>query len=45
MSSPHQLINNRKIATHESKAVTLVLITVALSYLVLFLGIPLFAVF
>ncbi len=45
MSLPQQLINNRKIATHESKAVTLVLITVALSYLLLFLGIPLFAVF
>jgi sulfate transport system permease protein len=45
MSLPHQLINIRKIATHESKAVTLVLITVALSYLLLFLGIPLFAVF
>ncbi|RFC32622.1 MAG: sulfate ABC transporter, permease protein CysW [Candidatus Nitrotoga sp. MKT] len=45
MSSSHQSINNRKIATHESKAVTLVLITVALSYLLLFLGIPLFAVF
>lgn len=35
----------RRISTHESKSVTLLLITVALSYLVLFLGVPLFAVF
>ena len=45
MTSPQQLINNRRIATHESKTVTLVLITIALSYLLLFLGMPLFAVF
>jgi sulfate transport system permease protein len=35
----------RKISTHESKPVTLLLIAVALTYLVLFLGLPLFAVF
>jgi len=35
----------RKISTHESKGVTLLLIAVALGYLFLFLGIPLFAVF
>lgn len=34
-----------RIATHESKAVTLLFIGVALSYLLLFLGLPLFAVF
>ncbi|MDQ3268359.1 MAG: hypothetical protein M3P47_06535, partial [Pseudomonadota bacterium] len=45
MKPPQQLINNRRIATHESKAVTLILITVTLLYLLLFLGIPLFAVF
>ncbi|CAG0960499.1 partial Sulfate transport system permease protein CysW, partial [Geobacteraceae bacterium] len=35
----------RIISTHESRSVTLLLITVALTYLVLFLGVPLFAVF
>jgi sulfate transport system permease protein len=35
----------RRISTHESVGVTLLLITVALSYLVLFLGLPLLAVF
>lgn len=45
MSSPYASTSNRKVATHESKTVTLVLIAVALSYLLLFLGIPLFAVF
>ncbi len=35
----------RKISTRESPGVTLVLVTVALIYLVLFLGLPLFAVF
>lgn len=35
----------RKITTHESRGVTLLLIAVALSYLLLFLGLPLFAVF
>ncbi|MDO8207898.1 MAG: sulfate ABC transporter permease subunit CysW [Gallionella sp.] len=39
------MANTTKIATHESKAVTLTFITVALTYLVLFLGLPLFAVF
>jgi len=34
-----------KISTHESKGVTLLLIAVALGYLLLFLGLPLFAVF
>ncbi len=33
------------IATHESKTVTRVFITIALGYLLLFLGLPLFAVF
>ncbi|HCI54084.1 MAG TPA: sulfate ABC transporter permease subunit CysW [Gallionella sp.] len=36
---------NTRIATHESKTVTLLFIGVALSYLLLFLGLPLFAVF
>ncbi len=45
MSLSHQPINNRKIATHESKVVMLALIIVAMSYLVLFLGIPIFALF
>ncbi|MFZ3262265.1 MAG: sulfate ABC transporter permease subunit CysW [Thiobacillus sp.] len=35
----------RRISTHESKGVTLLLIAVALGYLVLFLGLPLVAVF
>lgn len=35
----------RRISTHESKGVTLLLIAVALAYLVLFLGLPLIAVF
>jgi len=35
----------RRISTHESTSVTLLLIGVALTYLVLFLGLPLFAVF
>ena len=35
----------RRISTHESKGVTLLLIGVALIYLLLFLGLPLFAVF
>ena len=35
----------RKISTHESRGVTLLLITIALGYLVLFLGLPLVAVF
>ena len=34
-----------RIATHESRTVTLIFITFALGYLVLFLGLPLFAVF
>jgi sulfate transport system permease protein len=36
---------NTRIATHESRTVTLLFIGVALSYLLLFLGLPLFAVF
>jgi sulfate transport system permease protein len=36
---------NRKISTHESPCVTLLLITVALGFLLLFLGLPLIAVF
>jgi sulfate transport system permease protein len=39
------MASTRKISTHESVGVTLLLITVALSYLVLFLGLPLLAVF
>ncbi|MBY0577004.1 MAG: sulfate ABC transporter permease subunit CysW [Gallionellaceae bacterium] len=35
----------RRISTHESRNVTLLLISVALIYLLLFLGLPLFAVF
>lgn len=35
----------KRISTHESKGVALLLITVALGYLVLFLGLPLVAVF
>ncbi len=35
----------RRISTHESRGVTLLLIAVALTYLVLFLGLPLVAVF
>ncbi len=35
----------RKITTHESRGVTLLLIAVALGYLLLFLAMPLFAVF
>jgi sulfate transport system permease protein len=35
----------RRISTHESKSVTLLLIGVALGYLMLFLGLPLVAVF
>lgn len=35
----------RKISTRESRSVTLLLVAVALGYLVLFLGLPLFAVF
>lgn len=37
--------STKRLATHESKAVTLLFIAVALSYLLLFLGLPLFAVF
>jgi sulfate transport system permease protein len=44
MPAPNQSLQ-RKISTHESKSVTLLLITVALGYLLLFLGLPLFAVF
>ncbi len=43
LMSGHSL--QRKIATHESKGVTLALILLALGYLVLFLGMPLYAVF
>lgn len=35
----------RRIATHESKGITLLLLAVALSYMLLFLGLPLVAVF
>ena len=35
----------KRISTHESRGTTLLLITVALGYLLLFLGLPLFAVF
>ncbi len=35
----------RRISTQESRSVTLLLVAVALGYLVLFLGLPLFAVF
>ena len=38
-------IQKRRISTHESVGVTMLLIGVALTYLVLFLGLPLFAVF
>jgi sulfate transport system permease protein len=41
--STHSL--QRKISTHESRSVTLLLIFIALGYLLLFLGVPLFAVF
>lgn len=37
--------STKRLATQESKAVTLLFIAVALSYLLLFLGLPLFAVF
>jgi len=40
-----QISLTQKISTHESKSVTLLLIAVALGYLLLFLGLPLFAVF
>ena len=40
-----QVSLSRKISTRESKGVTLLLIAVAMTYLVLFLGLPLFAVF
>ena len=40
-----QITVTRKISTQESTGVTLLLITVALGYLVLFLGLPLFSVF
>ena len=40
-----QISLTQKISTHESKGVTLLLIAVALGYLLLFLGLPLFAVF
>jgi sulfate transport system permease protein len=40
-----QISITRRISTRESTGVTLLLIVVALSYLVLFLGLPLFAVF
>ncbi|MBI3903571.1 MAG: sulfate ABC transporter permease subunit CysW [Nitrosomonadales bacterium] len=40
-----QVSLTRRISTHESQSVTLLLIAVALSYLVLFLGLPLYAVF
>jgi sulfate transport system permease protein len=43
LMSGHSL--QRKISTHESKGVTLLLIAAALGYLLLFLGVPLFAVF
>lgn len=45
MPLSHKLKNDRKNATHESPKVTMALITVAMSYLLLFLGMPLFAVF
>ena len=45
MSSATQASLTRRISTHESKGVTLLLITVALGYLLLFLGLPLFSVF
>ncbi len=38
-------MSQTRIATHESRTVTLIFIAVALGYLVLFLGLPLFAVF
>jgi sulfate transport system permease protein len=41
----NQAAPSRKISTQESKIVTLLLIAVALGYLLLFLGLPLFAVF
>jgi len=40
-----QISLTRKISTHESRGVTLLLIAVALGYLLLFLGLPLYAVF
>jgi sulfate transport system permease protein len=45
MSSATQASLTRKISTHESTSVTLLLIAVALGYLLLFLGLPLIAVF
>jgi sulfate/thiosulfate transport system permease protein len=45
MSLNNQATLSRRISTHESQSVTLLLIAVALGYLVLFLGLPLFAVF
>jgi len=41
--SSHSL--QRKISTHESKSITLLLIAIALGYLLIFLCLPLFAVF
>jgi sulfate transport system permease protein len=40
-----QVSITKKISTHESTGVTLLLVGVALAYVVLFLGVPLFAVF
>jgi len=45
MSFNDQSILSRKISTHESRSVTLLLIAVALGYLLLFLVLPLFSVF
>jgi len=44
MNNPQQTVQ-RKITTHESKFVTLLLISVALGYLLFFLALPLFSVF
>jgi sulfate transport system permease protein len=44
MNNPQQTVQ-RKITTHESKFVTVLLISVALAYLLLFLALPLISVF